>query len=405
MKRIDDLILLATVVLGALSWAAGLWLGVNTTWIPLLLALLVGASLLFARSQRSAWSDRQRSRMAQMETVMEDYEHMTGAAMQLADDQIRALEEEITEARGLIRNAMDKLSGSLTGLQTQSSDQRVMLRQLVDEMLQMAGDEQTREQGDQGLQRFFNETHALIGEFVHKMHELKDNSTRIAGNFERMKGEVQEIGKLLDDVGQITRQTDLLALNAAIEAARAGEAGRGFAVVADEVRDLAARTNSFSVQIRSVLKDILKSIGEVGVSVKEATTADLSVAERSQENVNRLMSELMELSSKAGEQSRTITGISERIHTLVREGVLSMQFEDIVGQMLSRITQRTLGVGEYLHALLELQNDRAQTDGLQRFRTRIERLQSLMEAARRNESAGPGITNKSVERGGDVDLF
>ena len=405
MKRIDDLILFLAVVAGTVLWIAGQWLGMNTTWAPLLLALMVGASLLFSRSQRSAWSERQRSRMAQMETVMNDYEHMTGAAMQIADDQIRGLEEEITEARGLIRSAMDKLSGSLTGLQSHSSDQRHMLRQLVDEMLQMASDDHTREQGDQGLQRFFNETHALIGEFVHKMNELKDNSTRIAGNFDRMKGEVEEISKLLDDVGQITRQTDLLALNAAIEAARAGEAGRGFAVVADEARDLAARTNSFSVQIRGVLKDILKSIGEVGVSVKEATTADLSVAERSQENVNRLMSELLDLSNKAGEQSRTITGISERIHALVREGVLSMQFEDIVGQMLSRITQRTLGVGEYLHALLELQNDREQTDGLQRFRNRIERLQSLMDVARRNESAGPGITNKSVERGGDVDLF
>ncbi len=405
MKRIDDLILSLTMLLGAGLWVAGTWFGLNTAWVPLALALMVALSLYLSRSQRNAWKGRQRSRMAQMETVMDDYENMTGAAMQIADDQIRGLEEEITEARGLIRSAMDKLSGSLTGLQSQSTDQRHMLRQLVDEMLQMASDDHTREQGDQGLQRFFNETHALIGEFVHKMNELKDNSTRISGNFERMKGEVAQISKLLDDVGQITRQTDLLALNAAIEAARAGDAGRGFAVVADEVRDLAARTNSFSVQIRSVLKDILKSIGEVGISVKEATTADLSVAERSQENVNRLMTELMDLSNKAGQQSRTITGISERIHTLVREGVLSMQFEDIVGQMLSRITQRTLGVGEYLHALLELQHDREQTDGLQRFRTRIERLKSLMETARKNDSAGPGITNKSVERGGDVDLF
>ncbi|MEY2632299.1 MAG: hypothetical protein RIR00_953, partial [Pseudomonadota bacterium] len=147
-------------------------------------------------------------------------------------------------------------------------------------------------------------------------------------------------------------------------------------------------------------------IAHVGVSVREATETDLSVAERSQENVNRLMNELMELSSRAGQQSRHITEITERIHVLVREGVLSMQFEDIVSQMLSRITRQTLAVGGYLHTMLDLHNDREQRDGLLRFRTRIARLQSLIATAQENSSGSElGDSGKQLDSGGEIDLF
>ena len=403
-KRLDDVILAIALVLALLGFAWYLRQGLAAAWALLGVATLIAAALSVAWRERQAWTTRQTSRFADLEQVMNQYEKLAQSAMEVADARIKELEREISEARGLIRHAMDKLSGSLTGLQSQSSDQREMLRHLVDEMLQLASDGDAREQGNQGLQRFFNETHGLIGEFVDKMTKLRGGSERIAADFEQMRSEVAAISQLLDDVAQITKQTDLLALNAAIEAARAGEAGRGFAVVADEVRKLAARTDSFSSQIRGALEDIVGTIQKVGITVHEATTMDLSVAERSQENVNRLMQEMTEMSQSAGDQSRQITEISERIHALVREGVLSMQFEDIVGQMLTRITEQTLAVGDFLHSLLELHNDRDQSDGPRRFRRRIERLQALIASANERGRSAPALAAQ-LNQGGDIDLF
>ena len=87
--------------------------------------------------------------------------------------------------------------------------------------------------------------------------------------------------------------------------------------------------------------------------------------------------EMLRLTDKAREHSRHITKVTEQMHRLTQEGVLAMQFEDIVTQMMNRISQKTLNVGQYLHAFIGLHQDQGETDGLQRFKLRSQRLLSL----------------------------
>ncbi|WP_310491949.1 methyl-accepting chemotaxis protein [Dechloromonas sp.] len=406
MKRIDDLLiwLAAAACLGLWLWS--LAVGPVSPHFLLALAVLLAGTILFSYGERRRWKDKQLSYVTELKNVMSEYQVLSDEAMAHAEMQFTSLENDMREAQEIIRTSVSKLSGSLTGLESQSSDQRQILRSLIDQMLNMTGDN-TMAREQVSLQRFFDETNTLIAEFIGKMSHLQETSKGIATSFDEMQERVSRITGSLNDIAGITKQTDLLALNAAIEAARAGEAGRGFAVVADEVRNLAARTGEFNVDIRKSLTDIMNSLQDVGGRVAAATHIDMSIADKSRAALQELGGELMELTGKAREHSDHITAITEQMHEMTQEGVMAMQFEDIVTQMMSRISQRTTNVGEYMHAFLALQHDN-ETDGLQRFRSRSQKLVGLLvnshvqgDAMKAN-SAGLHAKNSN---NGDIELF
>ena len=406
MKRIDDLLTWLTMLTLAGIWGWWQFVGALPAALLLLpLALIAGATMLSHR-ERARWKSRQGVNMKNLENIMSEYHVLSNEAMAHAELQFADLEREIEGAQQIIRDSVSTLSGSLTGLESNSSDQRQVLKSLIDELLDMTGSESETNREQVGLQRFFEETRTLIAEFVRKMGDLREASVEIASGFEQIQGQVTTISSKLNDIAGITKQTDLLALNAAIEAARAGDAGRGFAVVADEVRDLAARTSAFNVESRQALGDIVNSLATVGGRVEEAAKTDMSVAENSQATLISLGQEMLALTDKARQHSRHITEVTERMHGLTQEGVLAIQFEDLVTQRMTRITQRMLHVGQYLHAFLGLHQDQGEADGLQRFKKRSEKLVALLVDSHQKRDSIKLLGNAAKNsEAADIELF
>lgn len=391
------LILIATIfafVSGALPF-----FDIVQPYSPLVIGVLLSISLLISHRDRTNWYEQQQSRMSELDTAMCVYQQVSEQVMRHGKAEFLDFENEITRAKQTIQGSAQVLSTSLTGLQNLSVIQREGIVSLIDQVLQMAGEQQTELQAEEtGIRRFFKETNRLIAEFVHKINDLQANSRRISQSFAQMKEQVERITGMLNDISGITKQTDLLSLNAAIEAARAGDAGRGFAVVADEVRKLASSTSTFNSEIRKTLSDILISMEEIGASVAHAADTDLSIAEHSQHNLANLSQELIDLSATARAHSQHITDVTEKIHNLTMEGVIAVQFEDIASQMMNSILGKTGALSDFFHRFMELHNDRDETNGMQRFKKRIDGMQVLLSSV-----ASPTICKHSQEAG--VELF
>lgn len=101
-----------------------------------------------------------------------------------------------------------------------------------------------------------NEVNQIADRNSQRIQALLTRLDQAVHSNEELTQHTQLIGAIVDTISSIAEQTNLLALNAAIEAARAGENGRGFAVVADEVRSLAARTQSSTNEIRTMIQTL-----------------------------------------------------------------------------------------------------------------------------------------------------
>jgi methyl-accepting chemotaxis protein len=139
------------------------------------------------------------------------------------------------------------------------------------------------------------------------------------------------------DVASIANRTNLLALNAAIEAARAGEVGRGFAVVADEVRKLSTLSGESGKRMGELVVNINTAITETLHDAEESAKLDKDMMDSARASVQGVLDEFGMAAGKLTESSGILQRESSGIRTEVEDVLVSLQFQDRVGQILAHI--------------------------------------------------------------------
>ena len=144
------------------------------------------------------------------------------------------------------------------------------------------------------------------------MQQLIEATATISSKLSQIDDKAANISAVVTTITKVADQTNLLSLNAAIEAEKAGEYGAGFSVVAREIRRLADQTAIATLDIETIVKEMLSSIS-TGVM------------------------EMDKFSQSVGENASSISQISGQMTQIIQQvQSLVPQFEQVQAGMLAQ---------------------------------------------------------------------
>lgn len=365
------------------------------------LAVLSLGWVLIALLQPSGSSQPAQPVQVESSDVSGRLSQYVNSSVLLMESQFREVQGEIERTRTILADAIHALINSFNVMSEQVRRQQSIGLEIVG---------QGSDQGDvMTFQSFAKQTSHTLTTFVETVIENSKVSMSLVEMTDRISSQVGQITGMLGEIDGISKQTNLLALNAAIEAARAGEAGRGFAVVADEVRDLSGRTGHFSSQIRSLMQSIQATIGETEGAINLLAAQDMTFALTSKQDVELAMNAIETTNAHTTELVSELSQIASSVEQSTGQAVVSLQFQDMVTQLLGHVDKRVDVLKEVLNDLHSVSGLLAQAEPSRTLRE-LEQLQAHMDSLHeRLNSIQDKTDNNPVLQSrygsGDVDLF
>jgi len=317
----------------------------------------------------------------------------------LGKQQVADVKNELDQIRSLLNCAIRGLVTSFQGLEQESSLQRDMVFELVNDV-------SNDSQGNNSIRDIAHEAAGKLQAFVTYISNISKQSMDLVNTLNIVKEDYNSVIKLLDEMDSISAQTNLLALNAAIEAARAGDQGRGFAVVADEVRSLSQRSQSFSDQIRSQFSRTSTTIEEAGDLVGNMASKDMNMTLSSKDNLDDMMHEIESKNDETSAKLDEISKISDLLNKHVGLAVQSLQFEDMINQLSTHIEKRIEVIDSMLQNSTETQRLIADANANSLPYNQLNNmLKNSLNNKLQEKTQHKPVAQAAMDNGGDIELF
>lgn len=311
-------------------------------------------------------------------------------------DELGSATRELHQGLDVLHDAVSELGGGFNGLSDKTAQQQSLLKQIIEV-----------QDGDVSVQDFAKRTSDLLEHFVGVIVTMSRESLRIVYRIDGMAKEMDAVFGLLKNVNTIAEETNLLALNAAIEAARAGEAGRGFAVVAGEIRNLASNSNELNEQIGSHVERARTAMEQLSGLIGAMASQDLNVALSAKGGIDAMTAHVTETDARTSAVADQVVEISRGLTSDVSTTVRSLQFEDIlrqlIGQTRARLTELQDITTECTRDIEELACESLANDALDERAQRVRSRLAVQREKSRLRSRGPALQN-SMDAG-EIELF
>jgi methyl-accepting chemotaxis protein len=161
-----------------------------------------------------------------------------------------------------IATATEEIASGASSLAMESERGNELTSQIGDQMKTVVQSNLEMGQAASGVHQSSEQGIQYMSELIMKTNKTEQMTRSMVEKVDKLKDSTRSIRKILDVLGNISKQTNILSLNATIEAARAGVAGKGFMVVADEIRKLADQSRQSIEVVGQITETIQREIDE-----------------------------------------------------------------------------------------------------------------------------------------------
>lgn len=210
---------------------------------------------------------------------------------------------------------------------------------------------------------------SAVNTTIEGMKQIKEASNHVAETIGSFVQKVDDIGKILNVIEEVTAQTNLLALNAAIIASQSGEYGKSFTVVADEIKELAERTAASTKEITNIIRAVQtesvqarESVVSVNKAVEKgselaniAGTVLLKISESSSQ-ASLMSGEIAKATQDQAKASKEVTNAITNIATMMVEIAKATQEQARGSEQITKAAERMRSVSEQVKNSMEEQS-------------------------------------------------